>query len=128
MKLDDSSYPANWLKIAEKDWGRVKHLLDVRDPEAAGFYLQQSVEKFIKAFLLSKGWNLQKTHDLEKLLNEALIYDPTLEESRAICQKITAFYFIDRYPFVTDVFLTEDDIRSSLLQVEMFIKKLKTTM
>lgn len=69
MKLEDSSYPADWLRIAEKDWIRVKHLLDVRDPEAAGFYLQQSAEKFMKAFLLTKGWKLQKIHDLEKLLN-----------------------------------------------------------
>lgn len=128
MKLEDSSYPADWLRIAEKDWIRVKHLLDVRDPEAAGFYLQQSAEKFMKAFLLAKGWKLQKIHDLEKLLNDVLIYDNAFEVYRSVCQKITAFYFIDRYPFVTDVFLTEDDIRSSLPEVEQFIAKLKSLM
>lgn len=128
MKLEDSSYPADWLRIAEKDWTRVKHLLDVRDPEAAGFYLQQSAEKFMKAFLLTKGWKLQKIHDLEKLLNDVLIYDNAFEAYRSVCQKITAFYFIDRYPFVTDVFLTEDDIRSSLPEVEQFIAKLKSLM
>lgn len=128
MKLEDSSYPADWLRIAEKDWSRVSHLLDIRDPEAAGFYLQQSVEKFMKAFLLTKGWKLQKIHDLEKLLNDALTYNTAIEIYRPICQKISAFYFIDRYPFVTDVFLTEDDIRSSLPEVERFIAKLKSMM
>ena len=56
MPLEESLYPADWLRIAEKDLGRVEQLLDIQDPEAAGFYLQQAVEKFLKAFLLSKGW------------------------------------------------------------------------
>jgi len=45
MKREESLYPADWLRIAEKDWGRIGHLLDIHDPEAAGFYLQQAVEK-----------------------------------------------------------------------------------
>ena len=42
------------------------------DPDAAGFYLQQAMEKYLKAFLLSKKWKLKRTHDLEVLLNEAV--------------------------------------------------------
>ena len=72
MPGKETSYPADWLRIAVKDFSRVEKLLDIEDPEAAGFYLQQAVEKYFKAFLLSKGWKLKKTHDLETLLNEAL--------------------------------------------------------
>jgi HEPN domain-containing protein len=68
MPLRESLYPADWLRIAEKDLQRVEHLLNINDPGAAGFYLQQSVEKFLKAFLLSHGWKLQRTHDLQVLL------------------------------------------------------------
>ncbi len=82
MPREESLYPADWLRIAEKDLGRVEHLLGVQDPEAAGFYLQQAVEKCLKAFLLSKGWDLERTHDLEALLNEALTHDPSLEQYR----------------------------------------------
>ena len=39
MPREESLYPADWLCIAEKDLGRVEHLLDVHDPEAAGFFL-----------------------------------------------------------------------------------------
>lgn len=39
MRREESLYPADWLRIAEKDLGRVEHLLSVPDPEAAGFYL-----------------------------------------------------------------------------------------
>jgi HEPN domain-containing protein len=68
MPGEESLYPKDWLRIAEKDLGRVEHLLETQDPEAAGFYLQQAVEKFLKAFLLFKGWKLERIHDLESLL------------------------------------------------------------
>ncbi len=55
MRREESLYPADWIRIAEKDLRRVKRLLDDQDPEGAGFHLQQAVEKFLKAFLLSKG-------------------------------------------------------------------------
>jgi len=99
--------------------------LNVQDAGAAGVFLQQAVEKFLKAFLLSKGWELERVHDLEALLNVALAYDPSLEQFRSVCQKVTGFYFVERYPFVTETGLTEDDIRSSLRQVRKLIGKLQ---
>lgn len=125
MPREESLYPADWIRIAEKDLGRVGHLLNAQDPEAAGFYLQQAVEKFLKAFLLSKGWELERIHDLEVLLNEALVHMPSLDQFRPVCQKITGFYFVERYPFVTEVGLTDDDVRDSLEQVIRLIEKLR---
>jgi HEPN domain-containing protein len=125
MPRRESRYPADWLRIAERDLARVDHLLDVQDPEAAGFFLQQSVEKFLKAFLLSKGWELQRIHDLETLLNAALAYDPSLEPFRSACQKITGFYLVERYPFVIESGLTEEDVRTSLMQVEALVEMLR---
>ena len=84
------------------------------------------MEKFLKAFLLSKEWKLERIHDLEALLNDALAYDPSFEEFRSACQKITAFYFVERYPFVTGTGLTEDDVRSSREQVQQLIEKIRT--
>ena len=125
MPREESLYPADWLRIAEKDLGRARHLLDVQDPEAAGFFLQQATEKFLKAFLLSKGWELQRTHDLEVLLNAALAYDSSLESFRAVCQKITAFYLIERYPLMTGTGLTEEDVRDSLEQAKGLMETLR---
>jgi HEPN domain-containing protein len=125
MQREEVFYPAAWLRIAEKDLARVEVLLGIHDPEAAGFYLQQAVEKFLKGFLLSKGWKLQRMHDLEALLNVALEYDPSLEPFRAACQKITAFYLVERYPLIAEVVLTEDDVRNSWKQVQRLIEKLR---
>lgn len=126
MPRKESLYPTDWLRIAEKDLQRAEHLLEIRDAEAAGFYLQQAVEKFLKAFLLAKGWKLERIRDLEALLNDALAHDPALDEFRSACQKITAFYFVERYPFVTGTDLTEDDVRSSREQVQPLIEIIRT--
>ena len=125
MPRKESLYPADWLRVAEKDLERVDHLLDIPDPEAAGFFLQQAVEKFLKAFPLSKGWELQRIHDLEALLNVTLNHDPALESYRPACQKITGFYLVERYPFIAESGLTEDDVRDSLRQVEPLIIRLR---
>jgi len=125
MSRKESLYPADWLRIAEKDLRRVGRLLDTHDPEAAGFFLQQAVEKFLKAFLLSKGWGLKRIHDLEALLNAALAYDLSLESFRPVCQKITGFYVIERYPLMIGTSLTEDDIRDALMQVKPLIERLR---
>ena len=51
----ESRYPNDWLALAEKDLQRVTRSLHDKDPELAAFCLQQAVEKFLKAYLLSKG-------------------------------------------------------------------------
>jgi len=124
MPRKESLYPRDWLRIAEKDLGRAQHLLDFGDPEAAGFYLQQAVEKLLKAFLLFKGWSLKRIHDLEVLLNDALTYDPSLEEFRSLCQKVTAFYLVQRYPLSVEPSITQDDVQQSLSQTERLVRKL----
>jgi HEPN domain-containing protein len=118
MSNKNSDYPKDWLRIAEKDYSRVEKLLKIEDPEAAGFYLQQAVEKYLKAFLLSKGWRLKRTHDLEPLLNEMLKYDSTVEEYRPVCQRISGFYFMERYPLYSHADLTQNDVKASLQKVE----------
>ncbi|HEX9657636.1 MAG TPA: HEPN domain-containing protein [Bacteroidota bacterium] len=128
MPRKESQYPADWLRIANKDYARVDYLLKANDPEAAGFYLQQALEKFLKAFLLSRGWKLQRIHDLEPLLNEALTYDPSFEQYRHILQRITAFYYIERYPFTLDTTITEDDVREAVLQTQTLIESIRSVL
>jgi len=125
MPREESLYPADWIRIAEKDLRRVECLLDDQDPEGAGFHLQQAVEKFLKAFLLSKGWKLQRIHNLEALLNSALVYDPSLEPFREACQRTTDFYIVERYPLIIEAGLTEKDVSNALHQVKGLIENLR---
>ncbi len=126
MPPEDSLYPADWMRIAEKDLRRVERLRS-EDPELAAFCLQQAVEKFLKAFLLSQGWHLRRIHNLDALLDDAVAYDDSLETFRAVCQKIAAFYFAERYPFVVETGITETDVRTSLQQIKGLVEKVRMT-
>jgi len=94
----ESLYPKDWIRKAEKDLHRAKVLLADGDTEGAGFHLQQAIEKYLKGYLLSKGWELQYVHDLVKLLNSAKDYDSSFEEFRALCEQVTEYYILVRYP------------------------------
>ena len=74
MQHNDSPYPGDWLEIAEKDLKRLRRALRAHDHDQAGFYLQQAVEKFLKAFLLSCGATLRRIHILDVLLTDAISY------------------------------------------------------
>lgn len=128
MPHKGSQYPADWLRFAEKDLQRVHRLLEIQDSEAAGFYLQQAAEKFPKAFLLSKGWRLQRIHDLEPLLNAALPFDSSLEQYRLTLQRITGFYFVEPYPLMLESGMTEKDVRDALADIDGLAGTIRTQM
>lgn len=125
MPLEESRYPDDWLRIAEKDLARTERSLDDEDPELAGFCLQQAIEKFLKAFLLTKGWKLRRIHDLEALLDDAVLHEPALEQFRVTCQKITNYYAIERYPLTIESGLTEREVRASPEAVRGLVERIK---
>ncbi|MBN1344982.1 MAG: HEPN domain-containing protein [Phycisphaerae bacterium] len=125
MPPEESSYPSDWLRLADRDLRRVEKLLDAGDPEAAAFFLQQASEKLLKAFLLANGWQLQRTHDLEVLLNAVLAHDASVEPFRAACQRITAYYLIERYPLISGIQLTLEEVRRSMDQVLPLLEQLR---
>jgi HEPN domain-containing protein len=128
MKRSESTYPGDWLRIAERDVERVQKLLDLHDPEAAGFFLQQATEKFLKAFLLSKGWTLRRIHDLEVLLNEAVVFDAAMEKHREVLQKISGLYFLERYPLVMESGLSETEMKELLHSVRSLFETIRTSL
>ncbi len=85
--------PEEWKRIAQKDWKRIKRQLEAEDAEAAGYFLQQSLEKYLKAFLLQHGWKLGKIHALHDLLSNAVAYNPDLERFRKLCERVSGYYF-----------------------------------
>lgn len=62
---EDSPYVEDWLRVARRDWHRIHVMLADGDPDGAGFFLQQAMEKYLKAFLLRHGWKLKKVHTLQ---------------------------------------------------------------
>jgi HEPN domain-containing protein len=68
MSLTDA--PRELLALAEKDYKAALILARAADAQmdAAGFHLQQAVEKSLKAWSALKGVDYPKTHDLSLLL------------------------------------------------------------
>ena len=62
--------PWQLLTLAERDYRAALILARAEEPQtdAAGFHLQQSVEKALKAWLGAKGVDFPRTHDLSVLL------------------------------------------------------------
>lgn len=94
----ESTYPADWFAIATEDLRRVSRRLEEGDVADAAFHLQQTLEKYLKGFLLARGWKLERTHDLRALLEEAARYEPTLRRFRRLCAEVTAYYIQGNYP------------------------------
>jgi HEPN domain-containing protein len=120
----ESLYPKDWVEKAKKDLHRVKVLLADGDTEGAGFHLQQAIEKYLKGYLLSKGWKLEYVHGLVKLLNYAKDYDPSFEEFRALCEQVTGYYVIERYPFPVYASPTKKEIAQALRKTEKLVNKI----
>jgi HEPN domain-containing protein len=113
-----------WLRIARKDWRRAERNLEDRDPEAAGFFLQQSLEKYLKAFLLKRHWKLRKIHELDALLDEAAKFQADLENHRDLCERVSGYYMAERYPPLSDFELSVLDVRKDLREAREFVKSM----
>jgi HEPN domain-containing protein len=123
-KSQNSLYIEEWKEIARRDWERIKRNLREGDAEAAGFFFQQALEKYLKAFLLERKWELRKIHTLTTLLDYAVEHSPHLEEFRALCERVTDYYFIERYPRLATPELKPEHIKKDLIEAKKFIKEI----
>jgi len=99
-------------------------LLKDEDAEGAAFFLQQSMEKYLKAFLLKKNWKLKKMHELDTLLDYAVEFDAGLNIFLDFCERVTGYYFTERYPALVPSELTVQDIENDKTEAVRFVKVL----
>lgn len=99
---EESLYPLDWIEKAEKDFNRIKNRLEEGDIEDAAIHLQQALEKYLKGYLLFKGWTLTRTHNLRVLLDEAIRFNSNFVQFQRLCEEVTTYYFEDRYPFFAE--------------------------
>lgn len=78
MSLTDRHILEQWFEKADHDLTNASMILDLNPIilDIACFHCQQSVEKYLKAFLLYKGQELIKTHNLDILLKKCGNIDP----------------------------------------------------
>ena len=69
--------PGEWMKFANENLQVAKHEIEREEPtcHTICFLCRESAEKLMKAYLISKGWELKKTHDIVELLEYCSDYD-----------------------------------------------------
>ena len=96
----DSHNPADWILIAKSDMELVRAGAEQELGYAATrSKLAEILEKILKAELLRTGWQLEKTHDLNRLLQSLVERNSDLlPEIEPLCDALVQVYFTDRYP------------------------------
>ena len=99
LERSDEKNPADWfylaqdrLKIADLAW-RQEGLTP-----AGVELLQEAVERHLKGYLISQGWRLVKTHDLERLVSEASVYDARFHQFALLADELNRDFFTQHYP------------------------------
>ena len=96
----DAKNPADWLWICESDITALRVLIKAE----VSFHgcqgkLSEVLEKILKAELIRQGWALEKTHDLERLLDELVVRNSDLlPRIEPLVDVLSEVYFVTRYP------------------------------
>ncbi len=63
-----NNYVKEWLRQSDEELRTARYLLDGNFYRSACYHAEQAIEKFLKAHLIEKGWDLEKTHSIRRLL------------------------------------------------------------
>lgn len=106
--MNKEEYINLWIKKADGDIKVAQRELYCEDPvlDAVCFHLQQAVEKYLKAFLAKYLGKIEKTHNLEFLLEQCIQIDRDFSEYEEKFDQISECGVEIRYP---DTFLMFED-------------------
>jgi len=92
-----------WLERVRRDLRCAEVDLAAQPPltEDACFHCQQAVEKALKAFLVYRGVEFEKTHDIDLILDLCTEADGAFEQLRDQATRLTVYAVRFRYPDVS---------------------------
>jgi len=109
---------SRWIEQAEKDLATAEYNLEGNRIDSGVFFLQQAVEKALKAMYIKKFKRLFKTHDLV-LLSKKL---KTPQKIQNYCKELNPVYQYTRYPDIPSIENLEE-ISADLLKYTLEIIK-----
>ena len=98
MKTNEDN-PADWLRSARSRM----HSADLLHPiegatESVIELMQEAAERFLKAYLIERGWKLRKIHDLGALVAEAVTLDSRFSAFEDFADSLTDQFWAQHYP------------------------------
>lgn len=92
------AYIESWIQKAEHDLMSAQRLLEIEPMilDNACFHCQQAIEKLLKAFLIYKGQDIERTHNIIFLLSQCANFDPVFAAIDPL--NINVYAVQGRYP------------------------------
>lgn len=100
MAISSENNYQEWIKKAKEDLVSLESLLKHKDgsPSTGCFLAQQTAEKLLKALLVYEELELEKIHDLVKIVNTLELDVPEIKDFENDIATITRYYIETRYP------------------------------
>lgn len=88
------------------------------------FHAQQGAEKYLKAYLVMNSFEPPRTHDLAKLLELTIQFDPSLSALSADCLLLNPYAVTERYAFAEPSEMTAQEVITAGRRVRDAIARL----
>lgn len=99
MMATDETNPEDWYTLASERLRAADILFGTLGATPSTIeLLQESVERYLKEWLIGKGWQLIRTHDLRALIRYATAYDERFLQLEAFAESLTDQFFAQHYP------------------------------
>jgi HEPN domain-containing protein len=98
-KRTNENDPADWFAMGEERIKAADTLWKYEGLTHTGIEaLQEGTERYLKGYLIAKGWRLVRTHDLERLVREAVAIDGQFARFYDLSEELTDDFFAQHYP------------------------------
>jgi HEPN domain-containing protein/predicted nucleotidyltransferase len=115
-----------WLKQAEEELDTARYLFQGCYFKSCCYHAQQAIEKTMKALLFKKGWDLEKTHSMRRLIEIGRDYNIKTNMTDDDVVFVDNIYR-GRYPIETGLLPlgepTSDDAERAVKIAERVVKK-----
>ena len=98
MKTRENN-PSDWILLADERLQSADALIQARGVcYSAVELLQESIERYLKGFLISRNWKLERIHDLNRLLDLCLDHSTEFSRFAPLAQSLTEQFWAQHYP------------------------------
>ena len=123
----DSQIVKNWVDKADNDLAFAKASLQdgLEFYPQICFYLHQSIEKYLKAYIIARGLNFKRIHDLMELVEICAEDDQEFNKFNETVKLLNPFYIGTRYPdFI--ITINKSDAEKALWVAEEIANSIKS--
>lgn len=124
-RMTSENEPADWFLLAADRLRSADAVWSSEGLTMSGVeLLQEAAERFVKGFLVSRGWRVERTHDLVHLMKTAASHDARFAAFADLSATLTQEFFAQHYPGgdLTDVGQDYESTRRQLGELVALIR------